>query len=57
MVRKLVQPLSVIEKARVKEYANASIGKQLNARANILMADPNESRLQRLNCFGRSYER
>lgn len=53
-----MQPLSIVEKRGVREYANASVGKSLNARANILMADPSEIALmQRLNCFGRGYER
>ncbi|KAK9904295.1 hypothetical protein WJX75_008676 [Coccomyxa subellipsoidea] len=61
VVRKLAQPLSVAEKQRVRDFANRSVGKRMNERANIFMADPHDSRLQRLNClgavFGRNFER
>ncbi len=51
VVRKLAQPLSAAERQRVKDFANRSVGKRMNTRANIFMADPNDSKLQRLNCF------
>ncbi|CAL8470907.1 g10449 [Coccomyxa elongata] len=51
VVRKLAQPLSAAERQGVRDFANRSVGKRMNARANIFMADPNDSKLQRLNCF------
>lgn len=61
VVRKLEKPLNAAERQRVRDFANRNVGKRMNARANILMADPSDSRLQRFNClravFGRRFER
>ncbi len=61
VVRKLALPLSTAEKQRVRDFANRNVGRRMNERANIFMADPNDSRLQRFNClapvFGRNFKR
>ena len=51
VVRKLALPLSTAEKQRVRDFANRNVGRRMNERANVFMADPNDSRLQRFNCL------
>jgi hypothetical protein len=65
VVRKLAQPLSTAEAARIADFAKANLGRPYDARANILMAEPRWRRLDAVasRCFplgallGRSHKR